>query len=113
MPFNRADITPGFVRRGQPVRVKVMPYAFQKYGVLEGQVINLSADAHDEKPSESMDHQAAFKAIIEFQRQSLGTELPLFASMQVTAEIIHGKSTVAEYLLSPMQQIMDEAARER
>jgi multidrug efflux pump subunit AcrA (membrane-fusion protein) len=73
--------------------------------VLEGQVINPSADAHDEKPSQSMDHQAAFKAIIEFQRRSLGTELPLFAGMQVTAEFIQGKHTVAEYLLSSLQQI--------
>jgi hemolysin D len=39
--------------------------------------------------------------------------LPLTAGMQVSAEIMQGKRTVVEYLLSPVQQVADEAARER
>jgi hemolysin D len=41
------------------------------------------------------------------------TLLPLAAGMQLSAEIIQGRRTVLEYLLSPLQRIADEAGRER
>jgi HlyD family secretion protein len=33
--------------------------------------------------------------------------------MQVSAEIMQGERTVLEYLLSPVQRVANEAARER
>jgi HlyD family secretion protein len=107
----------GFVRKGQSVRVKLVPYAFQKYGVLEGTLINISADARDnETNAQPTMPRSSFKALIELQQQFLPTQandLPISAGMQVTAEIIQGRRTIAEYLLSPVQRIVDESARER
>jgi hemolysin D len=40
----------GFVRTGQPVRVKVEAYPFTDYGLIAGRVDRISSDAiHDEK----------------------------------------------------------------
>ena len=35
----------GFVRSGQEVKLKLAPYQFQKYGMVEGRVLRVSADA--------------------------------------------------------------------
>jgi hemolysin D len=60
--------------------------------------------------------QLAFKAAIELADQSLRNgdlTLPLAAGMRVSAEIIVGKRTILEYLLSPVQRITSEAGTER
>jgi hemolysin D len=111
----------GFVRKGQFVRVKLAAFQFQKYGMLEGIVQTVSADSTSNKnesarsgESEPMD--MSFKALIELRQQQLNTNgliLPLAVGMQVSAEIIQGKRTVLEYLLSPVQRITSEAAMER
>ena len=104
----------GFVQPGQAVRVKLAAYPFQKYGMLEGIVKNVSVDAQtrtdDQSPS------AAFKALVELCQQTLevnGLTLSLGSGMQVTAEIVQGRRTVLEYLLSPVQRVGSEAGRER
>jgi len=43
--INNADI--GFVRAGQKVKLKMATFQFQKYGMVDGTVIEVSADAHD------------------------------------------------------------------
>lgn len=58
----------------------------------------------------------AFRALIELDQQVLavtGQPLSLSAGMQVSAEIVQGRRTVLEYLLSPVQRVMSEAAMER
>ena len=59
---------------------------------------------------------SVFKALIELKTQELdanGLVLPLAAGMQVSAEILQGKRTVLEYLLSPVQRVASEAGMER
>ena len=101
----------GFVRQGQPVRLKLVAYPFTKYGLLEGRVKNISADASriaDENASErSRDgapgNTSVFKAMIELDGQQLdanGLGLPIVAGMAVQAEIREGQRTLLEYLLS-------------
>jgi HlyD family secretion protein len=104
----------GFVQPGQPVRIKLAAYPFQKYGMIEGVVRTVSADAQirtdDQPPS------GDFKALIELREQTLdvnGLALSLGSGMQVTAEIVQGKRSVLEYLLSPVQRVGSEAGRER
>jgi HlyD family secretion protein len=98
-----------------------MAYQFQKYGMLEGVVRNVSADSAIETESAAgrAPAQAAapvFKALIELGSQELaasGLNLPLAAGMQVSGEIMQGKRTVMEYLLSPVQRVASEAGIER
>jgi hemolysin D len=114
----------GFVAVDQPVRVKLMAYEFQKYGMLEGTVRNVSADsavqqdsaANAAKNRTGAAPEPVFKALIDLGSQRLGAnglELPLAAGMQVSAEIKQGRRTVLEYLLSPVQRVASEAGLER
>lgn len=111
----------GFVRKGQPVRVKLAAFQFQKYGMLEGTVQTVSADSTSNETTSSgadrtQSQNMSFKALIQLREQQLkpnGLALPLAAGMQVSAEIIQGERTVLEYLLSPVQRVTSEAAMER
>lgn len=118
----------GFVRHGQPVKLKFAAFPFQKYGMVEGTVEHVSADAADG----GMGHGAGgnapndkgrknpqplvYKALITLKAMKLemnGARFALGAGMQTSAEIMLGTRTVAEYLLSPVQKAWHEAGRER
>jgi len=114
----------GFVEIGQAARVKLAAYPFQKYGMLEGKVVQVSADAVDQQATaKAMGAHPmaapplAYKAVIELDRQSLQLpdrgELKIAPGMAITAEIHQGRRTVMEYLLSPVQRVSSEAGRER
>jgi len=111
----------GFVAEHQAVRLKLTAYPFQKYGMLEGTVKTISADAsgRDDNANASQtepQREPAFRALIELNQQVLAAteqRLPLSAGMQVSAEIVQGRRTVLEYLLSPVQRVVSEAAMER
>ncbi|MFT3850219.1 MAG: HlyD family type I secretion periplasmic adaptor subunit [Propionivibrio sp.] len=122
----------GFVREGQPVKVKFAAFPFQKYGMVEGTVEHVSADAADNgtgsagnagTPDQHADGKAkglVYKALIALKamRLELGEapdvqRFPLAAGMQANAEILLGTRTVMEYLLSPVRKAWHEAGRER
>ncbi len=116
----------GFVRNGQPVKLKLAPFQFQKYGMLEGKVLRVSADA-TEAPSPNTRSDAltgrdrpmgplAYRAIVELASQRLeadGRSYMVAPGMQVAAEIHLGTRSVAEYVLSPVRKAFHEAGRER
>lgn len=114
----------GFVRQGQPVKLKFAAYPFQKYGLAVGRVAHVSADAADsgasnqggEADKRSEVAKLLYKAIVTIDSMSLerdGNRHSLSAGMQTSAEIRLGTRTVAEYLLSPIQKAWHEAGRER
>jgi HlyD family secretion protein len=118
----------GFVQVGQKAQVKLAAYPFQKYGMLTGKVIHISADAtepptpqrsnsQDLTAEEAQAAMPTYKARIALDSQTLisphGKTLTLTPGMQTVAEIRQGKRTVLEYLLSPVQKAVNEAGRER
>ena len=52
----------GFVHDGQRVKVKLAAYPFQKYGMVEGVVIHVSADATDQNPPRTEDTKGSDKS---------------------------------------------------
>ncbi len=116
----------GFVRPGQPVKVKLAAFPFQKYGMVDATVAQVSGDS-TEAPSANTRSDAlfgrdrpmgplAFRANLELKTQYLeagGGKFALTPGMQVVAEIKLGERTLLEYLLSPVQKIVHEGARER
>jgi hemolysin D len=124
----------GFIQLGQKVQIKLATYPFQRYGMLTGKLIHLSADATEankgnapssnsnvstgttdnSNPATSV---ATYKARIQLSQQTLtdaqGNKLLIAPGMQVVAEINQGKRSVLEYLLSPVQKAVSEAGRER
>lgn len=112
----------GFVHAGQSAKLKLTAFTFQKYGMLDGRVLRVSADAVEQTPgaggrSEAQRAQpAAYKMVVELDAQHLATDgrrYELAPGMHVTAEIKLGSRTVLEYLLSPVQKAFHEAGRER
>lgn len=108
----------GFVRAGQAAKLKFAAYPFQKYGMLDGKVLRVSADS-SERPAAGPGRPGtgyAYRAMVELS----GTELKatdarhvLLPGMQLTAEIRISDRTVLEYLLSPVMKATHEAGRER
>lgn len=117
----------GFVHPHQQVKIKLAAYPFQKYGLLDGDILQIWPDSTDgnqsggpnvhtndnSSPTEAV---TGFKALVQLNRQSLTTPtetLHLVAGMQVIAEIREGKRTVLQYLLSPIQGALHDGGRER
>jgi HlyD family secretion protein len=111
----------GFVHPGQIVKVKVAPYPFQKYGMVDGVVTTVGADVTEQPsndpnadPKAQPNHR--FRSLVELKSQFLdasGTRHTLTPGMQVDAEIKLGDRTVLEYVLSPVRKAFHEAAHER
>ena len=126
--ISNADV--GFVREQQSVRIKLTAYPFQKYGMLKGEVLTISADASElgksnpssamtsnKDSSSSVDASSTYKARIALNSQNLlspqGSALHLSPGMHLIAEINQGQRSVIDYLLSPLQKVVQEAGRER
>ena len=114
----------GFVHSDQLAKVKIDTYPFQKYGMLEGEVIHFGADASETaggrpeeiNPEGRLAVTANYKTHIRLKAQELvagGETMKLLPGMQVIAEIKLGDRTVLEYILSPVQKAVHEAGRER
>ncbi|WP_329850318.1 HlyD family type I secretion periplasmic adaptor subunit [Stenotrophomonas pavanii] len=101
----------GFIRKGQPVTVKVESFPYTRYGYLTGKVISVSHDAmQDEKLG------PVFPVRVKLDKATLqidGVTVRLTAGMSLSAEIKTGKRRVIDYLLSPLRQHTGEAMRER
>ncbi|MCE4540732.1 HlyD family type I secretion periplasmic adaptor subunit [Pelomonas sp. P7] len=101
----------GFVRGGQDVTIKLETFPYTRYGTVQGQVQSIAADAvQDEKRG------AIFPAQIVLNQSAInvdGKRIKLAPGMNVTAEIKTGRRRVIDYLLSPVQQHLDESMKER
>lgn len=114
----------GFVREGQAVKLKFAAFPFQKYGMVEGTVEHVSADAADNNTGNGnsqtdpakKNQPLVYKALVALKRMNLemdGERFMLSTGMQTNAEIRLGDRTVMEYLLSPVRKAWHEAGRER
>jgi len=110
----------GFTEVGQTARIKLITYPFQKYGMLNGRVTQISADAFDGSEGQKVSSAAGpltYRALLELATQQLaapgGRVLDLAAGMAATIEIHQGRRTVMEFLMSPVQRVAAEAGRER
>ena len=109
----------GFMRTNQPVKVKILSYQFQKYGMVDGAITHIGADASEAKQDGETKDKAApakYRALINLKAQNLnvdGERFNLSPGMQVTAEVKLGTRTILEYMLSPVKKAFHEAGRER
>lgn len=108
----------GFVVPGQPVRVKLAAFPFQKYGMVDGRIAQVSADAAEEAAQQNPAQagQLFYKTRVTLLAPHLLSEEKrhrLSPGMQVTAEITLGRRSVMEYLVSPVSRAFQQAGRER
>ncbi len=116
----------GFVRQGHVARLKFAAYPFQKYGMVDGTVLHVSADSADGATGQGAAASGGgasartlplvYKALVMLDAMQLemdGQRFPLGAGMQANAEILIGRRSVLDYLLSPVRKAWHEAGRER
>jgi len=118
-----SNLDAGQVAAGTPVKVKVAAFPFQRFGMVDGIVRHLSADATERADGASARMAApapgagpSFRALIALEARGLEAGDRRFAltpGMQVTAEMHLGTRTVLDYLLSPIARTVREAGRER
>ena len=115
----------GFVREGQPVRVKLEAFPFTDYGLVPGVVESISRDAIDLSQTNGPQRDdkgrpvqpglvyAARIRLLETSIRIRDRQQPLGPGLSVQAEIKTGERRIIQYLLSPIAQSLDEAGRER
>ncbi|MDO4177808.1 MAG: HlyD family type I secretion periplasmic adaptor subunit [Phascolarctobacterium sp.] len=101
----------GFVYEGQKVEVKVDAFNFQKFGVLQGEVHSISADAIEDQRGEQR-----YRVMVQLDAQNLSMDnkkLNVYPGMNVSAEIKTRKKKIIDFFLEPFQTYKSEALRER
>lgn len=101
----------GFVHPGMRVEVKVETYNFQKFGVLNGKVREISPDSIEDK-----ERGRIFRVMVDLDDQALhydNKNLKVYPGMSVSAEIKTRKKKVIDFFLEPFQTYKSEALRER
>ncbi len=112
-----ARITPadvGFLRVGQPVKVKVATYDFAVYGAMDGVVDSISADTLQDR--ENPQAQPYYRVNIAVQKGLHGKDgqsLSLTPGMTVSVDIVTGRKTVLSYLFKPLVRGMNQALGEK
>lgn len=101
----------GFVYAGQTAEIKVNTFNFTKYGSIDAEVIDVTADAiADENKG------LVYKLRLKMTQKSMninGREVDLLPGMSVMAEVKTSKRKLIEFVLSPLMRKVDESARER
>ena len=101
----------GFVEVGQPVEVKVEAFPFTRYGLIDGEVVHLSADA---VLDERLGPVYPMKVRLTTERIRVGDRwVALAPGMTVAAEVRTGKRRAIEFFLAPLLRYRSEALRER
>jgi type I secretion membrane fusion protein, hlyD family len=96
----------GFLKLGQEVAVKIDTFSFQKYGLLHGNIIEISKDAIE-------DEKLGLIYEIKIKPKSLDIKVEgeirqLEIGMSVIAEVKTGKRRVIELFIYPIIKYMDE-----
>ena len=106
----------GYIKKGDPVHLKLDAFPFQKHGSIDGKLTNISEDAfrrEQVRPGEGTD--AYYLGRVAFgsaKPRKMAPGARLLPGMTVTAEIVVGKRSVMSYLLWPLTKALDESIRE-
>jgi hemolysin D len=122
----------GFVHAGQEAEIKIDTFNFTRYGLLHGQVLNVSQDAVIRDPkqdrsenrepgtqndtSEPQGQELNYAARISLDHTQMQIDdrmVNLSPGMATTVEIKTGSRTILSYLLSPLLRYRQETLRER
>jgi hemolysin D len=106
--FNRDA---GTIRIGQPAAIKLEAYPFTRYGTVPGKILTISSDAVE-------DEHLGLVYVVDVEVTARGEDLArrdiqLTPGMAATADIGTDRRSILSYLLSPVQAMAHDAARER
>jgi HlyD family secretion protein len=104
----------GTLKVGAPVHVKLDAFPFQKHGMLEGKVRNISEDAFRREqvaPGQGDAYYVGRIALGDTKLRNMA-QARLLPGMTLSAEIVTGQRSVMSYLLWPLTKALDESLRE-
>ncbi len=91
--------------------IKIESFPFTKYGLIDGTVKNVSADAVED---EQLDLVYPMRVEMKSSRILVDDKwVALAPGMSATAKVKTGKRRAIEFFLSPLMRYQDEALRER
>lgn len=102
----------GFVYAGQTAEVKVETFSFQKYGTLDGKLVEISSDAIEDK-DKGLVYRAIVRADIDYFALANERKVYISPGMAVTAEIKTRQKRIIEYFMDPFIKYKSEGLRER
>ncbi len=100
-----------FLKRGQPVKVKISAYDSQIYGALDGELVRIAANSTSDREGN-----VTFEIEVKTVRNYLGdaaSPLPITPGMVAEVNVVTGRRTIMYYLLKPLRRTMDRALAER
>ncbi|WP_051340601.1 HlyD family type I secretion periplasmic adaptor subunit [Azospirillum halopraeferens] len=106
----------GYLRAGDPARIKIDAFPFQKHGTVSASLRTISEDAFArERAGPEQGSEAYYMGRLDMGQMELrgisdGTRL--LPGMTLSAEISVGKRTVLSYFLYPLMRGLDESIRE-
>ncbi|MDO6581032.1 HlyD family efflux transporter periplasmic adaptor subunit [Photobacterium sp. 2_MG-2023] len=97
----------GFVSKGQVARIKLDAFPFQKFGMLDSEIYEMTGNiilpGEFTLPIANTEPMYRIKAKLAKQTvQAYGKEVPLQAGMQLEADIITDTRSLAEWLMEPL-----------
>jgi hemolysin D len=96
----------GFLEPAMAVSLKIDAFSFQKYGILDGELLQVSRDSIEDK-----DLGLVYEVYVHPQQKTLlveGKETAIATGMSVTAEIKVGKRRIIEFFIYPLIKYLDE-----
>ncbi len=99
----------GFIQLGQKAEVKVETFNFQKFGMVDAKVSEISPDAVTD--TQDREKNKKYRLTLSIEDDQSGIELS--PGMNVAAEIKIKKKRIIDFFLDPFRQYQDEALRER
>lgn len=107
----------GYLEIGQPVRLKLDAFPFQKHGTATGSVRLISQDSfvNEQKAEVKTNDPMVYRMRVtldDIGMRDLPEEFRMLPGMAVTAEVKVGMRTVLSYFLYPLLRGLDESIRE-
>ena len=102
----------GFVRPGMNAKIKLATFPYQEFGVIEGEVLQISPDAVVEKDENGRDMGPVFLAKIRLDKNAIsvrGQDVELTPGMTGAAEIVTRKKSILSFLIEPVTKKFSEA----
>jgi membrane fusion protein, adhesin transport system len=104
-----ADI--GYVRAGQPARIKVLAYDFLRFGTLDGHIARIAADATPDPKTGALSYEVTVRADhVELSRGGEG--FGVVPGMTVQVDLMVGERTVLSYLTDRIFHLKEDAFRQ-
>lgn len=98
-----------FLRVGQPVRVKITAYDFTRYGMLDGEILRIGANAIRRTERDAGE---VFVITVRTEGAILdadGQQVQILPGMTAEVDVLAGKRRVIDYLLQPLERVRARA----